>query len=135
VVLAPRLLHLPVHRDDRGELSVAEGADLPFAAVRMFVVSGVPQGTGRGRHAQRSAHELLVCVSGACEIDTEFDGGKESFVLDRPSRALYVPPLAWVDYHHVSPATVLVALASTSFDPEDVIDDHVEFLREIGAHP
>jgi hypothetical protein len=80
-------------------------------------------------------HELLVCVAGTCEVDAEFDGGKETFVLDRPSRALHVPPLVWVDYRHVSPGTVLIALASTLFDPADVIDDHFEFLREIGAHP
>ena len=67
--MTPRLLKLRSHLDARGALTMAEREeDLPFSAIRYFLVWDVPAGTTRAEHAQRAGHEVLSCVAGGCTV-------------------------------------------------------------------
>jgi UDP-2-acetamido-3-amino-2,3-dideoxy-glucuronate N-acetyltransferase len=123
-----RLHHLPRISDHRGQLSFAEvNRALPFAAVRYFVVFGVPSSEIRGEHAHRALEQFLVCVHGACSVRL-FDGERgDEIVLDRPDLALHVPPMIWTTQHKYSPDAVLLVLASDVYREEDYIRDLGEF--------
>ena len=41
-------IDLPLHADDRGQLTVAENSSLPFQARRVFWLTGVPEAAERG---------------------------------------------------------------------------------------
>ena len=132
----PAFVDLASVRDDRGDLTVLDSWDaLPFTPVRLFLVTGVPAGVRRGGHAWREGHELLVCASGSCTIDTECPTGCETFVLDRADRGLYLPPMVWMEYELSSPSASLMVLASTHYDPGDIIADHVTFLTYSSQAP
>lgn len=132
----PTYLDLVARSDGRGQLSVLDSwGALPFTPVRLFLVTDVPTGIRRGGHAWREGHEFLVCVTGSCTIDAEWGSCRATFVLDRPDRGLYLPPMVWMEYEHASPSTSLVVLASTHHDPTDVIHDHGEFLRLASPPP
>jgi dTDP-4-dehydrorhamnose 3,5-epimerase-like enzyme len=124
---APRLLRLPSFVDARGELTVAEGKELPFPVARWFVVRNVPAGAARARHAQRNSHELLSCVAGACTVELWWRGGNAVHRLQEPSTALHVPPMVWVECREFSRDALLLALCSHTYDPGDQIDDFDQF--------
>lgn len=125
-----QLISVPVIRDRRGALSVAEvGAQLPFVPHRYFAVTDVPAWASRGGHAHRELHEFLICLRGSvrCALD---DGlHRDEVILDSPATGLHVPPLLWgVQFDYSRDATLLV-LASDVYDEQDYITDYDEFLR------
>jgi len=129
----PQLKRLTGHRDGRGQLHVAELDELfGLRPARLFIVTGVPQGVARGGHALRRGHELMVCVAGSCNVECETGTVRQTFQLDDPGQALHVPPLVWLTYRPVSPATALVVLCSRPFDPAELITDRAEFSSITG---
>jgi UDP-2-acetamido-3-amino-2,3-dideoxy-glucuronate N-acetyltransferase len=123
------LYELPRVSDERGHLSFAElGASLPFAAVRYFLVFGVPSREIRGEHAHRRLDQFLVCVHGSCSVRL-FDGDAgEEILLNRPDLGLHVPPMVWTTEYKYSPDAVLLVLASDIYREEDYIRDVDEYL-------
>jgi UDP-2-acetamido-3-amino-2,3-dideoxy-glucuronate N-acetyltransferase len=120
-------------RDPRGNLSVGEfGRDVPFTIRRYFLVYGVPSAQNRGEHAHRLCHQFLVAVTGSLHVIADDGVQREEFVLDRPDRGLYLPPMVWGVQHRYSADGVLLVLASDPYDPADYIRDHREFLALVG---
>jgi UDP-2-acetamido-3-amino-2,3-dideoxy-glucuronate N-acetyltransferase len=131
-VKAVALNQLPLVRDIRGNLSVAEiGKGLPFAPRRYFVITDVPNDKVRGEHAHRKLRQFLVCLRGRCSVLIDDGKRREEVVLDRPELGLYVPPMVWAVQYKYSADAVLLVLASAAYDAADYIRDYDEFLRLI----
>jgi acetyltransferase-like isoleucine patch superfamily enzyme/dTDP-4-dehydrorhamnose 3,5-epimerase-like enzyme len=127
-----RLIEMPEVVDIRGRLSFAEiGNGLPFEPQRYFLIYGVPNREVRGEHAHRELQELLVCVAGEVRMIVDDGTVREEIHLDRPNLGLYVPPMVWRTQYQFSPDAVLLALASSRYDPEDYIRDYDQFLSEL----
>jgi UDP-2-acetamido-3-amino-2,3-dideoxy-glucuronate N-acetyltransferase len=128
------VLHrLPRFDDERGALTVAEvAAVVGFAAMRLFVVSGVPAGVVRGGHAHRRCHQLLLCAHGSCRVVLDDGHRRADVVLDGPGLALHLPPLVWATQEDFDPGAVLCVLASEPYDAAEYIRDRDEFLALVG---
>jgi len=127
-----RLIELPLRTDGRGSLTFAqEGDQFPFTCRRTFWLHGMSEGATRGGHAHRSQHQLVVLVAGVCKCVAETWGKKSTFRLDSPSKALYVPPLVWLDLSDFSAGAVCLVLTSDVYDETDYIRDHSEFRRSV----
>jgi len=130
------LHNLPHIIDPRGDLSIGEvGVHVPFDVKRYFVIFGVSSGEIRGEHAHRNLHQFLVCVHGRCELVADDGRTRQTFLLDRPSLGVYLPPMVWGVQHSYTPASVLLVLASDHYDPADYIRDYDEFLALVKAAP
>jgi acetyltransferase-like isoleucine patch superfamily enzyme len=132
------VLHrLPLRRDMRGSLSVAEfPREIPFVPKRYFVVFDVPSSEIRGEHAHRTCHLFLVCVRGACSVVVDDGSSREEFRLDRPTLGLHLPPMVWGTQYKHSADAVLLVFASEWYDPDDYIRDYQAFLDEVRrGHP
>lgn len=128
------LLHFPIVTDSCGSLIYAEtGAQLPFTAVRFFVIAGVPTEAVRGRHAHRACQQLAVAVHGSCRMRLTDGAGRDEVTLDSPTIGLYIPPLVWVEQSDFEPETVVLVLASMMYDPADYIRSFPEFLDIVAA--
>ena len=131
VVLYP----LSGHSDLRGSLAVAEEVRLPFVPRRFFIVYEVPSAETRGEHAHRDCHQLLICAHGACSVVVDDGHSREEVRLDRPTIALYLPPLTWgIQYRFTADAALLV-LASHAYDAADYIREYDTFLEIVGVPP
>lgn len=128
------LIELPLVQDLRGDLTFGEvGKQLPFVPRRMFTVFGVPSREIRGEHAHRECHQLLVCTAGSVSVMVDDGRTRDTVVLDRPNRALHIPPMVWASQYNYSADAVLVVLASDVYEPGDYVREYGEFLRLAGV--
>src|SRR5512139_3253342 len=114
--MMPTVIELATHRDERGNLTVAER--LPFRIRRVFWLHGIHG--DRGRHAHRECEQVLVAVSGEAEVYTEKEGKRRMYRLMDPGIGLYVPPGNCITVKARPEAAVLV-LCSQPYDAEDVV--------------
>ena len=83
----------------------------------------------RGAHAHKTLRELIVAATGSFEVRV-FDGEREKiFLLNHPSKALYLPCGVWEELRNFSSGSVALVLASTPYTPEDYYRDFEEFLK------
>ena len=124
------LHRLPVITDVRGNLSVGEfERQIPFVPKRYFLVFDVPSMETRGEHAHHSCEEFLICVRGSCSVLVDDGRAKREIRLDHHSLGLNLPPMVWRVHHKYTADAMLLALASTYYEPGDYIRDYKTFLR------
>jgi dTDP-4-dehydrorhamnose 3,5-epimerase-like enzyme len=128
-----RLIDLPRHVRDDGEVVVAEAAaQVPFRVERMFALTA-PAGAKRGRHAHRRCSQFMVCVSGAVNVVCEDGKNQQAFMLDRRDRALLVPSGLWNTVQFLKSGSVLIVLCDRLYEADDYIHDYTEFLSLRGS--
>lgn len=108
------LITLPVHCDARGEVVVCEGAELPFAPARVFLLRTAGAAALRGGHAN-SCDELIVVVSGSVLAEIDNGQAQASLRLERCSQALLVRAGVVVRLVDFVPGTVLLRCASARY--------------------
>lgn len=122
-----RVVNLKRHADRHGFLVGYEAAThFQVDLRRVFVVSG-HGGAVRGKHAHKELTQILVCLSGACRVTCDDGEARQEVLLDRPERALVIPPGIWATQHYIEPTNVLMVLCDLPFDEGDYIRDYVKF--------
>lgn len=129
------LIDLEVKGDHRGSLIALERLTdaVPFEIARVYFVYATQPGVARGFHAHRRLQQLVLSVSGACNM--LLDNGREQATvrLDRPHLGLTIPPMVWHEMHDFSDDCVLLVLADGIYDEADYVRDHGKFLDLVGA--
>ena len=118
--------------DDRGSLVAIEGQKtVPFDIKRVYYLFDTKEGVSRGYHAHCDLNQLLVCVTGHCDVYLD-DGQKRSVArLNDPTKGLLLESMVWREMHNFSSDCVLLVLASEHYDESDYIRDYQQFLREL----
>jgi len=102
--------------DDRGYLTHIEGArDIPFDIKRVFYIYKVPSGQTRGGHAHLKCEQVIIVLTGCCDIDV----GDKGYTINEPSVGIYVPARTKVTLSNFRPNTVVLVLASEHYEDED----------------
>ncbi|SDI01862.1 WxcM-like, C-terminal [Chryseobacterium taeanense] len=111
-----------------GFITVAENMkNIPFEIKRVYWTYYTPQDVVRGGHAHKRLEQLIFAVSGRIEFNTiNLHGMEETFVLDSPSKGLYLPRLIWRDIKF-SHSAVLLCLASELYDESDYFRNYQDF--------
>ena len=126
-----KLVQFAVHGDSRGSLIALEcEKEVPFCVRRTYYIYGTQPGTPRGFHAHRNLKQLLIAVSGTVSIHCEFNGAKQKFLLDSPSKGLLIEGLVWREMHDFSEGAVLLVLASEYYSEDDYIRDYNVFKQK-----
>lgn len=127
-ITAVRSVVLPLHAREDGELSVLEGADLPFSIARLFFVRA-NAGARRGMHAHKRCGQFMICVSGAIEVICDDGETRQSWLLDRANLGLQVPPSIWATEIYRDPGSMLVVACDRPYEEDDYIRDYDTFRR------
>ncbi|WP_304343533.1 sugar 3,4-ketoisomerase [Chryseobacterium koreense] len=125
----PHLIHFnKIGSPALGYITIAEEQqNVPFEIKRVYWTYYTPQDIVRGGHAHKCLQQMIFAVSGTITFNTEdLQGNKQTFVLDHPSKGLYLPNLIWRDIHFTHSA-VLLCLASENYDEKDYFRDFEEF--------
>ena len=124
----PKILALPKHLDQRGNLSVIEeNKDIPFKIKRAYWIYDVPGGEERGGHAYRENEEVIISMSGSFDIILDNGKEKKTFSMNRSYFGLYVPKGWWRSMNNFSTNAVAFVVGSTPYRPDDYIRDYEIF--------
>src|SRR5690606_13955899 len=94
----PKLILLDkIGASDLGFITVVEtNKNIPFNLQRVYWTYFTPQDVIRGGHAHKELEQVIFAVSGVIIFNTEnLNGEREKFILDNPSKGLYIPKLVW----------------------------------------
>ena len=120
------------HGDERGILiALEENKNIPFDIRRCYYMYNTQPGVRRGFHAHKSLEQVLICVSGSCRILLDDGRTRETVLLDRPNKGLYLSHNIWREMYDFSDDAVLMVLASQLYDESDYIRSYDEFLEYI----
>ncbi len=132
VAKGAELVSLPTHAgtQDIGKLIAVErlSQQFPFDLKRIYYIFGADKTVRRGFHAHRNLKQMLVCVSGECKISLDDGKVRETVILDRADKALVIDKPLWREIFDFSENSVLMVLASETYNTEDYIWDYNEFL-------
>src|SRR6266568_1416954 len=112
------LLDLKTFSDMRGNLTVIE-KELPFPVRRVYYIYGVGKDEVRAGHRHKNNVQVLVCVTGSCEIYVNDGANKQTFLLDRPDQGLLMEPRDWHTMYNFTKDALLLVLASEPYDLDD----------------
>ena len=108
-----------VRSDPRGTLVAAELDGVPFAARRVFTVTGVPGGAVRGDHAT-PCQEFIVLVAGSVTVEVGVDGSGielgEPITLDRPGASLHLAAGRFVRYRLADETSTILVFAESPYE-------------------
>tara|TARA_R110000824_G_scaffold232511_1_gene420578 strand:+ start:17397 stop:17813 length:417 start_codon:yes stop_codon:yes gene_type:complete len=122
--------NLRCFQDKKGNLVPVEGnQDIPFQIKRSFYIYDVPSNTVRGFHAHKKTEQVLICINGKCKITCKDENDKVEFILDAPSKAVYVPNGIWGEEEYLTEGATLLIYCSTKFNKSDYIRDFDEFVK------
>jgi dTDP-4-dehydrorhamnose 3,5-epimerase-like enzyme len=126
------LLHLKNIADERGCLTVLDNLEdlLPFPVRRIFYIQRA-QGI-RGGHRHNDTQHAVIALVGSCKV-TVHDGRKERvYNLNKSNKCLILSANDWHIMHDFSADCILLALASTVYDPTDYIYTPYQTIAVIG---
>jgi dTDP-4-dehydrorhamnose 3,5-epimerase-like enzyme len=124
----PQLINLNKIADERGNLTFIQFPDhVPFKIRRVYWIYDVPSGQTRGGHAFKSQKELIICLSGSVEVYVSDGKIEESYTLNRPFTALYIPIMTWRQLRNFSTNTVVMIVNSDYIKEEDYIHEYKLF--------
>ena len=127
-----KTINFPPLGDDRGSLVALESfKTVPFEIKRVYYIFGTKEGVARGFHAHKSIKQVMVCVTGSCNILLDNGLKREEVLLDSPTKGLLIEDLIWREMQSFSPDCVLIILANEYYKENDYIRDYQEFLSAI----
>ena len=120
--------------DDDGSLIIGEvGKHIPFPIKRFFAITNVKAGDIRGQHAHKKLNQVLVCLSGAVEVNLNDGRRSWSETLDQPGSALHIPPMIWAQQTYGNPSTVLLVFCDEKYQESDYLRNFEEFSNAVSS--
>lgn len=133
-LLQAGMVDLPGNPEELRQVTFVEfDARALFPVRRVYWVHAVEEGEMRGFHAHLDTRQLIVAASGAFEVVLDDGRERRSFVLDDPTRALFVPGGLWRVFRTLATGSVMLVLASSHFNEEDYIRDYDAYLEYAGV--
>lgn len=121
--------------DQRGSLvALEENQEIPFKIKRIYYIFDSQKGISRGFHAHRDIKQVIICLSGSCNILLDNGFRRERVQLDNPKKGILVEKLIWREIHDFSSNCILLVLASDFFKEDDYIRDYTEFIKIVNEN-
>lgn len=131
-------INFEIKGDSRGSLiAIENNKNIPFEIKRIYYIFDTKIGVERGFHAHLNLQQILIAVSGSCQI--VLDNGKpennnEIITLNNPNQGLYISGLIWRKMINFSPDCVLLVLADDFYNESDYIRNYDEFLKVVKSN-
>ena len=111
-----------------GNITILEGqTNVPFEIKRVYYLYDIPGGEGRGGHAHKELHQVVVAASGAFDVLLDDGLNKKVVTLNRPDYGLLIVPGIWRELMEFSSGAICLVLASQIYDEADYIRDYIKF--------
>ncbi len=119
-----KVIKIQKFADKRGSLFVIENLlDGHFQIKRIFYINFSGSDQYRGEHAHRETFQAFFGISGEIEIELSNGHLSQKFLLKANEDGIIIPPMIWIRLHSTKENSILLVLASTTFDEYDYIRD------------
>lgn len=123
-------IDFPALGDNRGSLVALESNEtIPFDIKRVYYLFGTKKDVTRGLHAHIKLKQVILCVTGSCNILLDNGDVSESVILDCPTKGLLIDSLVWREMSDFTSDCVLLVIASEHYNESDYIRDYEKFKR------
>ena len=113
-----------------GNITILEGqTNVPFEIKRVYYLYDIPGGEGRGGHAHKELHQLVVAAGGSFDVLLDDGENKKVVTLNRPDYGLLIVPGIWRELMEFSSGAICLVLASHTYDATDYIRKYDDFLK------
>lgn len=125
------ILHFRVNGGKDGSLIALEqrSSEIPFTIKRVYYIYSVAIGLRRGFHAHKKLKQVLIGMSGSCDVMLDDGKTREIVTLNRPDFGVYLDRPVWREMYNFSKDCVLLVLANDYYLPNDYIRDYKLFLK------
>jgi len=124
-----KYINFEIKGDDRGSLiSIEQNSNIPFEIKRNYYIFNTLPGVKRGCHAHKKLKQLLITVSGKCDILLDNGIIQETAVLNSPNKGLLIEEMIWREMFNFTKDCVLLVLANDYYSEHDYIRNYHEFL-------
>lgn len=118
--------------DARGRMCVVEGLrDIPFEVKRFFYDFNTDCAETRGNHANIHSQFAFISLAGSCKVDVDDGFNKETFVLDAPTKLLWVDKMTWKVMRDFSADNVLLVVSDQHYDAGEYIREYETFVEAV----
>jgi dTDP-4-dehydrorhamnose 3,5-epimerase-like enzyme len=127
-----KLIEYPNFPEENGQLSIFQTGDaIPYNIKIVFTVLA-NNGDVRGDHAHIECSQILICLAGEIRLTCDDgEGNKQSFILNRQSKGVLIPPMIWAIQEYCVDQSVLMVICDQVYDPADYIRDYQIFIKAI----
>ena len=116
--------------DARGRMCVVEAnQQIPFEIKRFFYDYETRGEDSRGNHANIHSQFAFISLAGSCTVDVDDGVHAQTFVLDTPTKLLWVDKMTWKVMRDFSPDNVLLVVSDQHYDGGEYIRDYEEFKK------
>ncbi len=127
-----KIIDFNIIGDDRGSLiSLEQNIEIPFEIKRVYYIFDTKKNVERGFHAHKELSQVLVAISGSCDIILDNGDVRELVKLDSRSKGVLVGEMIWHEMRNFSSDCVLMVLASDFYKESDYIRSYDNFLNFI----
>jgi len=121
---------LPTIQDD-GCLSFAQYPHIPFPIQRVYYIYGTQPGLARGFHAHKTTRQMMFCLAGSVKLILDDGEQRKDVFLNDPKRGILIDKMVWHEMHDLDVNTILLVLASATYDPQDYIRNYHDFINSL----
>lgn len=110
--------------EERGCLIPFEfGQNCPFEIKRVFVIKDVPDNKiTRGNHINTKSKCFIIPLQGSVTIDCEEKQKKETFILNKNTKALFIDKNVYRKLYNFSKNTILLCLSDNKYNSTEFVD-------------
>jgi dTDP-4-dehydrorhamnose 3,5-epimerase-like enzyme len=124
-----QLLELPTINEESGSLILIDKAkNFSFSSQQVYAIKAIA-GAKRGRHAHKTANQILSCLHGQCDILCDDGSQTKTITLSQPDQALYIPTGIWAEQNYHIEGSILMVLCDTTYNEHEYIRNYSAFLN------
>ncbi len=125
-----KIFDLQIINSNGSKINVFEKLNELFIIKRIFTVEIRNfDKNERGRHAHKIDHQIVTCPYGSIEFEVNDGDNKKKYILNDPSKAIYVPNQIWTETNYLEKNSVVICYCSENYNEKSYIRKYNEFLE------
>ncbi len=115
--------------DERGGLVVVNsGEEVPFEVKRIFYIYNTQENINRGNHANIKSSFVMISLAGFCTVEVGENYNKKEYLLDSPTKALFISNGLWKTMKNFSKDNVLLVFSDNKYDENEYIKEYEKYI-------
>ena len=116
--------------DERGGLVVVNsGEETPFEIKRIFYIYNTQENIERGNHANIKSSFVMISLAGSCVVEVDDNFVKREYLLDSPTKALFIGNQLWKTMKDFSKDNVLLVFSDNKYDENEYIREYEKYIN------